>query len=106
MAETCVEGVSRKIEVVDTADAEFHVVDLVLGDVAPHVYELFLGRVDADDAAGLLRQTERDRPRSAADVEDPGTVVEMRKQEVGVVRRVPDGQRPLEAPAQIRLRRR
>jgi hypothetical protein len=46
-----------------------------------------------------LRQTERDRPLSAADIEHMEIVVQVRKQKVGVVCRVPDLQGRLEGPA-------
>ncbi len=62
--------IDRKVERVHAAAAELDVVDVVLGGVALCVYELLFVRIDADDMADLLRQTERDRPSSTPDVQN------------------------------------
>jgi hypothetical protein len=80
VAKTGVEVIDRKVKGVHAADAELDILDLVLGGVALCVGEFLLARIDADDVTDRLRQTERDRPLSAAGIENAEVVVQVRKE--------------------------
>ena len=69
VAKTGVEVIVRKVERVNAADSELDIPDLVLGGVASCVGEFLLARIDTDDVCDRLRQTQRDRPLPAADIE-------------------------------------
>jgi hypothetical protein len=73
--------------------------DLVLGGVALHVGELLLARIDADHVSDPLRQTECDRPSTAADIEHMEIGVQVREEKVSVVCRVSDLEGCLEGRA-------
>lgn len=89
MAEAGVEVIGRKVEGIHAANPELDVLDVVVGRVPLCVCKFLAGRIDADDVTGPLRQTERDRPLSAAHVENANFVSQVRQQEVGVVRGAP-----------------
>jgi hypothetical protein len=91
--------VRRKVERVHAADPELDILDLVLGGPHSRLCELLVVQVDADDATGRTGETERNRPLSAADIENDGVVVQIRKEKIGVVGGVPVLQRLLEVGA-------
>jgi len=80
-----VELVGRKLEGVHVADSELDILELVLGSPAAGFREVLVP-IDADHAAGRLRETERDRAVSATDIQYERAVAEMWKEEVRVVR--------------------